>query len=131
MAFELDNFYMCIYICVASWIWCMAFWYKKLMLIIFHIRCSSLNMLFFVVIITCCIKCFQFCVFKCFLLYELMFFFFFVILHALNLTVFLKYYCIEKSKLNLEMSLAMFHNDYKYRTLMYCSMNIWKVSGFL
>ena len=29
----------------------------------FHIRCSSLTMLFFALFITCCIKSFQFCVF--------------------------------------------------------------------
>ena len=70
--------------------------------IIFQIRCSSLNILFFVSFVTCCIKCFEF-----FLFYELMFFF--VILGALNLTVFVKYYCIQKSKLKLGMGFAMFH----------------------
>ena len=68
-------------------------------------------MLFFVLFITYCIKCFQFCVFNSFLLHELMFSFF-VILDALSLTVFVRYYCIQKSKLKLEMGFAMFHNDY-------------------
>ena len=34
--------------------------------IIFHLRCSSLNILFFVSFVTCCIKCFEFCVFNFF-----------------------------------------------------------------
>ena len=37
----------------------------------------------------------------------------FVILDASNLTVFLRYYCIQKSKLKLEMGFAIFHNDLK------------------
>ena len=43
--------------------------------------------------------------------------FFFVILGALNLTVFVKYYCIQKSKLKLGMGFAMFHiNLQQWRT---------------
>ena len=36
----------------------------------------------------------------------------FFVLDALNLTVFVRYYSIQKSQLKLEMSFAMFHNDY-------------------
>ena len=36
---------------------------------------------------------------------------FLVILGALNLTVLVKYYCIQKSKLKLEMDFDMLHND--------------------
>ena len=63
-------------------------------------------------ITTCCIKCFQFCVLNSFLIYELMFCSF-VILDASNLTVFLRYYCIQKSRLKLEMGFAIYHNDSK------------------
>ena len=55
---------------------------------------------------------------------------FFVILDALNLTVFVRYYCIQKSKLKLEMGFAMFHNDYWYRTVAHYSRDIWKASDF-
>ena len=58
-----------------------------------------LKHVFFVLFITYCIKCFQFCVLNSFLLYELMLYFF-VILDPLNLTVFLRHYFIQKSKLN-------------------------------
>ena len=34
------------------------------------------------------------------------------ILDDLNLTVFVSYYCIQKSKLKLEMGFTKFHNDY-------------------
>ena len=57
---------------------------------IFDIRCSSLNMFFFVLFTSYCIKCFQFC--------------------AFNLTVFAMYCCVQKSKLKLEMSFAIIHN---------------------
>ena len=62
---------------------------------------------FFVLFITYCIKCFQFCVLNSFLLYELMFYFF-VILDPLNLTVFLRHYFIQKSKLNWKWVLLFF-----------------------
>ena len=73
------------------------------MLILKHvIFCIIYNMLYKMSSILC---------FNSFLLYELMFCFF-VILDALNLTVFLSYYCIQKSKLKLEMGFAIFHKDY-------------------
>ena len=41
-----------------------------------------------------------------------MFFFFFVSLGALNLTVFVKFYCIQIRKLKLEKGFVVVHNDY-------------------
>ena len=70
--------YVCVYICVYMYvcIYVLAIYMyihgkldlvcgiliQKTNAIIFHITCSSLIMLFFVLFITCCIKCFQFCV---------------------------------------------------------------------
>ena len=95
MAFELGNFYMCMDTCVASF----NMWYcdTKNYCYYFPDQILILKHVIFVLFITCCIKCFQFCVFNSFLLYELMFFF--VILDVLNLTVFVRYYWIQKSKL--------------------------------
>ena len=71
--------------------------------VMFCIICNMLHKMF-------SILCFNFFI----LFYELMFCFF-VILGVLNLTVYVKYYCIQKCKLKLEMGFAMFamfYNDY-------------------
>ena len=99
--------YIYIYILyVVSWI----FLIQKTNPIIFQIRCSSLNMVFFL-LFTCYIKCFQFWVVFLLLFYESMFCFS-VILGALNLIAFVKYYCIQKSKLKLEKGFVKVHDDY-------------------
>ena len=79
---------VCIHVCIAICIWicvnvsvCSCVWIYMCTCLyidihiyiyiysatIFDIRCSSLNMLFFVLFISYCIKCFQFCVFMYFL----------------------------------------------------------------
>ena len=87
---------------------------QKTNAIIFHIRCSSLSMLFFV-FYNMLHKIFFILCFYFFLSYELMFCF--VILGTLNLTLFVKYYCNQKSKLKLKMCFAMFHNEHWYKTV--------------
>ena len=74
MAFELGNFYMCMDMCVASF----NMWYcdTKNYCYYFPDQILILKHVIFVLFITCCIKCFQFCVFNSFLLYKLMFWFF-------------------------------------------------------
>ena len=99
--------FRCVFINAQSASFCVCYFDTKLRVIIFHIWCLSLNMFFFVLFVTYCIKCFQFCVLNSFLLYELMFYFF-VILDPLNLTVFLRHYFIQKSKLNWKWVLLFF-----------------------
>ena len=94
--------YMCVYICINTHTHIYIYIYKYIYIYI-HIY----------IYITCCIKCFQFCIFKSiYFFYFIRLFCFFVILRALNLLVFVKYYCIQKSKLKFEMGFAMFHNDH-------------------
>ena len=102
---------MCVYICIyirgkLDFMWYFdtknqCYYFSHQMLILKHvIFCIIYNMLYKMFPILCFF-------FILILFFELMFCFF-VILGTLNVTVFVKYYCIQKSKLTLEMGFAMF-----------------------